>query len=304
MKIALANSTWGKVNILRQTVQYSGVSSSARFVVNKGDFKSCDFLLATDFDDRYEQEWFKDFPIERRVCLCMENPLVWSPTAEHFSQFGVVITPFPNSVPKTIQYQSVIQSLPCVPWFYDIDFSTRSGLLHVPLKSRSELGWLMDRPIPKKRKLISMILSSKRLNKGYEWRLEFAAGLKRALGEALDIYGFGHNPLANKKDAIDPYLITVVLENSSHPFYITEKVADAVLGWAMPVYCGSVTMESLLEGYPWQIEFGSDITSSCRRVKRYVNEIISNKTSLRSIRELLLSRLNLFEEVPLALQRL
>jgi hypothetical protein len=39
-------------------------------------------------------------------------------------------------------------------------------------------------------------------------------------------------------DAILPYRLHLVLENSQAPNYWTEKIADAYLGWAYPVYLG------------------------------------------------------------------
>ena len=238
------------------------------------------------------------YPQKKRFFICMENPDIWSPSYEFLSHMGSIFTPFPDSINGLPTECQIIQSYPCVPWFYDIEFSTNSGLIHVPLNSRSELSEMLGFPMPRKTKLLSIIISSKNGGPGYSWRTQFASALKRYFGDCVDIFGFGHNPLMNKKEALDPYLSTIVLENSSHPYYITEKIADAVLGWSTPIYCGSNSISRLLPGYEWTLQFGSDVDSCCLQVKKYIHKILSDSSTLSYIRPIILNRLNLFEEIP------
>ena len=48
--------------------------------------------------------------------------------------------------------------------------------------------------------------------------------------DKIDFFGFGIKDLKNKKDAIDPYLFSIAIENSKHDNYWTEKIADVFLG--------------------------------------------------------------------------
>ena len=56
--------------------------------------------------------------------------------------------------------------------------------------------------------------------------------------DKIDFFGFGIKDLKNKKDAIDPYLFSIAIENSKHENYWTEKIADVFLGNTMPIYHG------------------------------------------------------------------
>ena len=99
------------------------------FMINKDGFGECDFILS--FNNKITEE-IQRFPIHKRIYLCMENPSVWHPSSEFLNQFGLYLLHF--SIYKQLVLSSkVITSFPCVPWFYDISFSTRSGLEHVPL---------------------------------------------------------------------------------------------------------------------------------------------------------------------------
>ena len=296
VRILLLDEMWGPVNILRQTRNYSGRSAYAQFDANKNPFiNDYDFVLVPN---EKLISLAERFPQAKRIHICMENPDIWSPPYDFLSRIGTIFTPFPEAIRGLPNECRIIQSYPCVPWFYDIEFSTQSGVTHVPLNSRSELSDLMSFSMPPKQKLLSIIISSKNGGVGYAWRTELAHALKKYFGDYIDIFGFGHNPLSNKKDALDNYLATIVLENSSHPFYITEKIADALLGWSMPIYCGSTSISSLLPGYEWTLEFGSDVDSCCIQVKNYLHKMLGDISTLSSIRPHVLSRLNLFEEIP------
>ena len=210
VRIHLLDEMWGPVNLLRQTRYYSGKSSRAYFDTKSDESLDYDYVFVPN---EHKLSAASKFSKNKRFHICMENPDIWSPSYEFLSQMGFIFTPFPeaiNSLPSDCQ---IIQSYPCVPWFYDIDFSVDAGLTHVPLHSRSELSELLSFPMPRKKKLLSIIISSKSGGPGYLWRTRFARALKSFFGECVDVYGFGHNPLMNKKDALDQYLATIVLEN-------------------------------------------------------------------------------------------
>ena len=300
LKIALAEAQWGPVNLLRQTHFYSGDCGNALFMINKDGFGECDFILS--FNNKITEE-IQRFPIHKRIYLCMENPSVWHPSSEFLNQFGLIFTPFSDIYKQLVLSSKVITSFPCVPWFYDISFSTRSGLEHVPLKCNSELFSLETGKAPIKKKLVSIILSSKSTSKGYQWRNKIASCLQEKLGDMIDIFGFGHQPLENKKNGIDPYLVTIVFENESHPYYITEKIVDAFIGWSTPIYCGSETITDILPDYRWTIPFGCDIHQARDLIISYINEISINPPALHLARKKVMKRLNLFAEIPSMLER-
>jgi hypothetical protein len=67
--------------------------------------------------------------------------------------------------------------------------------------------------------------------------------LKQRLGDRIVHFGRGFQPVDDKMDAILPYRFHLVLENTRASNYWTEKLADAYLGWAFPVYLGCPNLD-------------------------------------------------------------
>ena len=78
---------------------------------------------------------------------------------------------------------------------------------------------------------------------GHRRRLEFVRRLKARIGDRLAIYGRGFNWVPRKADVLLPYKYHVVLENTQMPFYWTEKIADAYLGYAFPFVAGPPNLD-------------------------------------------------------------
>lgn len=85
---------------------------------------------------------------------------------------------------------------------------------------------------------ISVVCSNLTTTAGQRQRLALLDHLKAALGETIVHYGRGFTPIGDKMDAILPHRLHLVLENSCSPDYWTEKLSDAYLGWAHPIYAG------------------------------------------------------------------
>ena len=91
---------------------------------------------------------------------------------------------------------------------------------------------------PHKQNRIAVVCSNASKTEGQRQRLALLEGLKQRLGDRLVHFGRGFEPIDDKMDAILPYRFQLVLENGVEPNYWTEKLADAYLGWAYPVYLG------------------------------------------------------------------
>ena len=98
--------------------------------------------------------------------------------------------------------------------------------------------YLSALPCPNKENRIAVVCSNANKTEGQRQRLALLEGLKHRLGERLVHFGRGFQSIDDKLDAILPYRFHLVLENSVLPNYWTEKLADAYLGWAFPVYLG------------------------------------------------------------------
>ncbi|MCX6874476.1 MAG: glycosyltransferase family 10 [Verrucomicrobia bacterium] len=124
----------------------------------------------------------------------------------------------------------VTTSLPGLNWHVGLD--RKEDRYHY---GYDELKTLMPGP---KSDTISVVCSNLTTTAGQRERLRFLDQLRAALGDQLVHYGRGFTPIPDKMDAILPHRYHLVLENSRSPDYWTEKLSDAYLGWAHPIYVG------------------------------------------------------------------
>jgi hypothetical protein len=96
---------------------------------------------------------------------------------------------------------------------------------------------------PAKENKVSVVCSDLTTTEGQRRRLALLDYLKKQLGESIVHYGRGFTPIPDKMSAIAPYRYHLVLENSASPHYWTEKLADAYLGWAYPIYVGCPNLD-------------------------------------------------------------
>lgn len=112
------------------------------------------------------------------------------------------------------------------------------GLDNTNNSYRYGFDYLTALACPDKQNRIAVVCSNASKTEGQRQRLVLLDGLKQRLGDRLVHFGRGFEPIDDKMDAILPYRFHLVLENSVLPNYWTEKLADAYLGWAYPVYLG------------------------------------------------------------------
>ncbi|MGQ0522463.1 MAG: glycosyltransferase family 10 domain-containing protein [Betaproteobacteria bacterium] len=110
--------------------------------------------------------------------------------------------------------------------------------------SQPALPWRVGRsydelavmPPPDKAKALSWVTSDLAVSRGHRERLEFLERLRSRV--EFDLFGRGYTPIQDKWEGLAPYRYTIAVENFRHPFYWSEKIVDALLAWAMPIYCG------------------------------------------------------------------
>lgn len=143
----------------------------------------------------------------------------------------------------------------------------------------------------------SCIASSKAVFPGHIRRSRFAQALKHELGSRLDLFGKGLNPVADKFEALAPYRYHVAIENSRLPGYWTEKLADALLAWTLPIYHGDPEIIRVL---PEQAVISIDIAKPQAAIAR-IREVLADRgeyerrlPAIAEARQLLLGRLNIF----------
>lgn len=226
----------------------------------------------------------------KRILILMENPSIWMPDDDYIAKFGIIISPFPI---KNHQNRNII-SQAAVPWFYGINFETNVGLSHNPInKNYLTLNELSEMRIPEKNKLLSFVVSGKNMTKGHAWRIELALELKKYFNNEIDIFGFGWNPISDKKNAIDPYLYSIAIENTSDEHYWTEKISDVMLGFTNPIYAGATNINKYFDQSISEIKYGIAPKEFVKKVAKIINKI-PDKYSILNNREKILYEYNLF----------
>lgn len=93
-----------------------------------------------------------------------------------------------------------------------------------------------------KRFSVSFLTSSKCIFPGHILRQEVYDKLPKKIGE-LEVWKHKSPPIiSNKRDILEPYMFSIVPENSRHNGYYTEKVIDCFIAKTIPLYWGCTNM--------------------------------------------------------------
>ncbi len=213
-------------NWMRQTPQSSGDWLGVRFVINGGE-ADADWLVA--YDDVREMV-STDLPKSRRVLVVTEPPGLKAYRPGFINQFGVLLSPMP--IPGFNGH--FIQTDVGLSWWFGVDRSSDKS----PFPCRFDFDQLQAMPYPEKQHKLSAVVSTNTHLPRHRKRLEFTLTLKERLGDRLELYGRGFRPIDDKADAILPYTHHLSIENNTEDNFFTEKLTDAYLGWALPLFSG------------------------------------------------------------------
>lgn len=230
---------------------------------------------ALDCAPAFEVEWLviydgwptsgltTDVPWERRILITGEPESFHRYQEGYLAQFGHVIT-----TQRCIRHPGVIHTQVGMNWFAGVrfDFDGTQGS-NLPVLRFAELA----ADPPPKTKLCSVVSSTKAVTAGHRQRLEFVLRLKEELGDLVDIYGRGFREVADKDEALASYRYHIALENSSHPDYWTEKLADPYLRNCFPIYAGCPNLQDYFPEGSWlPIDVGRP-AESISRIREILN---------------------------------
>lgn len=199
----------------------------------------CDFVFdpaARDYDWLVVYDDLpRDHPAEPLACPPQNTLLLTGEPSSitvydraFLRQFGHVLT---SQEPWALRHPRAIRRQAGLLWYYG---GTSKRGTHDALAAATP---------PAKTKALSTVCSTKAMKHTlHSLRLEFTLGLKAALPE-LDVFGYGMNPLKDKADALDPYRFHLAIENHSCDHHWTEKLADAYLGFCLPLYFGCTNLD-------------------------------------------------------------
>jgi len=126
---------------------------------------------------------------------------------------------------------------------FELIFTYDKSLLEISDKMRIVLPpavpWINNRGIHKKNKLISMIVSNKKMCDGHKYRHEI---MNKYKGQ-MDCFGEGHNKIADKEDGLNDYYFSIAMENGNYPNYFTQTLTDCFVTGTIPIYWGAPTIE-------------------------------------------------------------
>jgi hypothetical protein len=254
------------------------------------------------FDGRPDADWlvaFSDVPHDvetrvphaRRILVVTEPPGIRTYTKMYADQFGVLISPI-----EIAGYRGRwVRGQGGLPWWYGITKGQGKVVCHHTLASLAAM------PVPKKAaNRISIITSNKTKIARHRDRVRLVDFLQRTFPSAIDVFGYGYQPVGDKAEAIDGYRYQIVIENNEIADFWTEKLSDALLGYALPLYSGCPNITDYFPGESI-IQLG-DITAH-KEVARTIEQVLSTDPwsgrfdALVTARQRLLHEHNLFSVI-------
>ena len=219
--------------LLRQTENSEGLWGDCKFVVND-NIDKCDWWFVLHGSGLTKSETCLCDP-EHIVYVSMEPDEKISRVSDKFlEQFSCLITCDRGVIHHNKVYENWIT------WWVGIVVNKKNKQHVFQPEVNLDYNQLSRMECPgQKANKISVILSNKKLSKGHRKRVEFIDKIaKSPISQHIDIYGHGYRDVPDKWDAIAPYKYHMVLENSVQGDYWSEKLADAFLGFSMPIYYG------------------------------------------------------------------
>jgi len=167
------------------------------------------------------------------------------------------------------------------------------------IQSPGFLGWhvmrdwqqLNNLALPVKPMAISCIASALTQFKGHRRRLDFVEQLKKEI-PSIDFFGKGSRFIPDKADGLFPYRYSVAIENTSIPFYFTEKITDCFLCYTIPFYYGC---KNIGRFFPERSFIHINIEEPAKAIAR-IRDILENDDwnnrlpALQEARELVLNK--------------
>lgn len=218
--------------LLRQSKNFSGIWDDCKFFINE-NIEKCDWWFVLHGSGLLKSE----------SCICDTDHVVYvsmepdekmSKVSHNFlNQFSHLVTCDRSVAHKNKIYENWLT------WYVGIIVEKKNNQHVFKKKINLNYDQLVKMECPKKKNRISLILSNKDFSDGHKKRIEFVEKLsKLPISKFIDIFGHGYNDIPDKWDALAPYKYHIVLENSVQPDYWSEKLADAFLGFCLPVYYG------------------------------------------------------------------
>ena len=195
---------------------YDNNFSHAKYMT---DFQECNFFEWTRGDDQSEE-----------IVFVSDNFLTEADNI-HGKKYAILIEPPSISPDIYKQIKNVSKKFEKVLTYDKSLIDTGENYTFYPHGG----CWIApeDQKIYKKTKNISIISSDKDVTEGHKLRHEIISKAKN-----IDVYGRIYNPVKYKKEALQDYRFSIVIENCKKDHYFTEKLIDCFVTGTIPIYWG------------------------------------------------------------------
>ncbi len=214
----------------------------------------------------------------------------------YLRQFGHVLSTQPR---KIIDHPKQIFKTPALRWFYGRPLDdNETDFLSIDTLST------MDNPSKFER--VSTVCSNKVMTPTLNQRFEFTKALKTILGDTLEWYGRGVQPIRNKAEAMDACRYHIAIENHIEDHHWTEKIADCFLSFSLPFYYGPKNIsdyfpeDSFIAIDIYDVQKSADIIQKALREKSYTARL----PAILEARRRVLSEYNLMHFITEVLRRI
>lgn len=223
---------------LRRFENFEPIIGNCHFHFER-DFRNYDWLVAYDDLPRDSPSETLACPRKNTLLLTGEPSSITRYGGNFLAQFGHILS---SQEPGLIRHPNLITRQSGLFWYYG--GSDQRGT-HDALSSAQP---------PEKTKAISCVCSTKAMSHTlHSKRFAFVSRLMNHDLPELDVWGYGIRELTNKADAIDPYKYHLAIENHTCDHHWTEKLADAFLGYSLPIYFGCTNLDDYFppDSYVW-----------------------------------------------------
>jgi hypothetical protein len=274
---------------IRQTTGRRGIWNDMEFVFDERDEGPFDAWVVLENMAGVSQA---RCPKSNTVFVTYEPPSIRGYDDAFLRQFGTVL-----SFRTDLRHRNRVRTHPLLPWW----IGTCGG--HAGKQVTKDYDALKNVDLSQKQKAISCVCSDKAATPDHRKRLNFIRSLKDRLGERLQIFGPGFRDWPaewpDKWDSIAPYQYHLAIENSSHPDYWTEKVADTFLGGAFLIYWGCPNLGDYFPTESFLTVDRDDPDATAEAMNNLLDSARYDKSgpAIAEARRLVLDDYNLFAEL-------
>lgn len=263
---------WDWPDLRRQTPNQDGVWEGVHFSTDTA--RECDGLVV--LNNRLTKS-FSTLVKGNHVWALMQEPYVKGVTDWMAEKHAVFDKVFSNFIPKPDD--KYVRSHPAIPWHVNFTYNE-----------------LVDLPVIKKSRPLSWIVGNVKDLPGHIKRWRFLEQLQQDRSIDIDLFGKAVRPIEYKNEGLLPYRYALAVENTCAEDYWTEKIADCLLTWTVPIYYGCPNLDAY---FPQAAFIRVDIEKPQQALAQ-IREIIAHDDwqarvpALAEARELILHRYQLF----------